>query len=121
MQDTFAQLTRWLGDRDTVLIGWSRILAYLYEIGVRRPNGRHVYQPQVLRWRAAFGFPLLRGTRNRHHSCPPCTTTFAITAWLLSQVDSGQLQLFRLYSPHDLICQSGSRAAPQNPAISAVS
>jgi hypothetical protein len=87
-----------LPERELALIGRARILAWLHSLGLRRPNGGPVSWTMVLRWTRHHGFPLLHGTRNVHHRTPAVSTSFAITAWVLSRLDSGQNHLFRFYS-----------------------
>jgi hypothetical protein len=100
MQDTFDQLTRWHGDRDEILVGWTDILTYLTRIGIRRPNGCRVNDRMLLRWRRDLGFPLCRGTAySSTFKAPPLTSAFAITAWLCSQLSTGEATGFRYYDP----------------------
>jgi hypothetical protein len=76
----------------------------------------------VLRWTRRHGFPLLHGTlifAARARSCrtPSLTTSFATTAWVLSRLDTGQTDLFRVYSRQDQESDEGRRPAfpmPQN-------
>jgi hypothetical protein len=100
-----------LPEREHALVGRDRILAWLHSLGLRRPNGGPVSWTMVLRWARTQGFPILHGTRNAHHRTPALSTTFAITAWLLSRFDSGQHHLFRIYSPPDGTASEGSRPA----------
>jgi hypothetical protein len=113
-----------LPDRDRALIGRDRILAYLHSLGLRRPNGGPISWNQVLRWTREHGFPLLHGTLVFAARAPRCrtpslTTNFAITAWVLSRFDTGQTDLFRVYSRQDQEPGKGRRPAfpmPRNAA-----
>jgi len=96
----YTMLVDQLPERELALIGRARILAWLHSFGLRRPNGGPVSWHQVLRWTRAHGFPLLHGTTNRRFRAPALTTSFAVTAWLLTRFDSGQPNLFRVYSAH---------------------
>jgi hypothetical protein len=104
-----------LPDRDLALLGRDRILTYLHSLGLRRPNGGRVSWHQVLRWRRNHGFPLLHGTANTRFRTPALTTGFAVTAWLLTRFDSGQPDLFRVYSAHEPQDIRGSTPAPALP------
>ena len=106
-----------LPDRELALIGRARILAWLHSLGLRRPNGGPVSWHQVLRWTRQRGFPLLHGTLlfvsgTPRVRTPSLTTTFALTAWVLSRLDSGQTDLFRVYSRQDSHGTEGTRPAP---------
>jgi hypothetical protein len=95
-----------LPDKELALVGRDRILAWLHSLGLRRPNGGPVSWHQVLRWTRHHGFPLLHGSLLYVSRAPRCrtpslTTTYAITAWILSRFDSGQNDLFRVYSRQD--------------------
>jgi hypothetical protein len=100
-----------LPEREHALVGRARILDWLHAFGLRRPNGGPISWTMVLRWARIQSFPLLHGTRNAHHRTPALSTTFAITAWLLSRFDSGEHHLFRIYSPPDGTASEGSRPA----------
>jgi hypothetical protein len=75
-----------LPERELALVGRVAILDCLHRLGVRRPNRGPVSWTMVLRWARTQGFPILHGTRNAHHRTPALSTTFAITAWLLSRL-----------------------------------
>jgi hypothetical protein len=107
----YTMLVDQLPDRELALIGRSCILAWLHSFGLRRPNGGPVSWHQVLRWTRAHGFPLLHGTANARFRTPALTTTFAVTAWLLTRFDSGQPNLFRVYSAHEQQDIGGSAPA----------
>jgi hypothetical protein len=103
-----------LPDRELALVGRDRILAYLHSLGVRRPNGGPVSWHQILRWARHHGLPLLHGTllfvsRIPRVRNPSLTTTFALTGWVLSRLDSGQNDLFRVYSRQDANHTAGTR------------
>jgi len=84
-----AQLVAFLPERDHALIGWPAILGFLDHLQVTRPNGRPVRVHMLRRWRHSLLFPLLNGYRSPYAVTPPASTTFAITAWLLSRRSSG--------------------------------
>jgi hypothetical protein len=86
-----------LPDREQALVGWTNLLAFLHTLGLRRPNGGPVTRRMVLRWARDAGFPLCRGRWFPHYRTPPLTTNFALTAWLLSRVDTSATALFRVY------------------------
>jgi hypothetical protein len=71
--------------RDHALVGWPSILSFLSDLRVCRLNLEPLNHRIVGQWHRDRGFPLLRGNRNGRQRCPPFTTTFAATAWLLSQ------------------------------------
>jgi hypothetical protein len=80
-----------LPDRDHALIGWRAILDYFSTtLQVTRRNGGVLTHRIVLRWVATQGCPLLRGNRHPRYAQPPLTTTFALTAWLLSRRHLGE-------------------------------
>src|SRR5262249_13485879 len=115
----YALLRSQLPDHARALVGRIRILTALHELGVRRPNGGPVSWHQVLRWTRQHGFPLLHGTllfvsRIPRFRTPSLTTSFALTAWVLSRLDSGQNDLFRVYSRQDANHTEGTR--PASPA-----
>jgi hypothetical protein len=93
----YALLRAQLPDRDHALVGWPSILAELDRLGIRRPNGGPLTRRIVMRWARGDGFPLVRGTWLPQRLTPSLTTTFAVTAWMLSRLDTGRG--FRVYGP----------------------
>ena len=89
-----AMLVTQLPDRDRALIGWPSILAYLHRLGLRRLNGRPVSARMVTRWRHAAACPVLGGrwTLGRCYT-PPLSSSFALTAWLLTQLSTDERPL----------------------------
>lgn len=110
----FDMLKAQLPDRDRAIIGWDNLLAYLAQLGVKRPGA--VKDPTyrtVTRWREVHGFPLLRGAYRGPISRAPCITTqFAVTAWLLSRLENGERELFSVNNQKD---SAYLRHRPVNP------
>jgi len=82
-----ALLRAQLPSHDRALIGTPAILAELHRLGIRRPNGGPLTQRILNRWRRDLGFPLLRGYYHAKVAVlsPAFSTTFAVTAWVLSR------------------------------------
>jgi len=80
------QLVTQLPELDRALIGWPAILAQLHRCGLRRLDGRPISVRMVRRWRLAACCPVLAGshTIGRCYT-PPLSTSYALTAWTLSQ------------------------------------
>jgi hypothetical protein len=104
-----------LPERERALVGRDRILGWLHDFGLRRPNGGPISWRMVLRWTRHHGFPLLHGTSNRRYRTPALTTTFACTAWALSRFDSCQRELFRVFSTPEPIATGGIRPRSSPP------
>jgi hypothetical protein len=105
-----------LPEYERALVGRERILTWLHDFGIRRPNGGPVSWHQILRWTRQQGFPLLHGTLIYAARTPRCRTpslssTFAITSWILSRYDTGQTDLFRVYSRQVPEREKGRRPA----------
>jgi hypothetical protein len=100
----YGLLTTYLPQQEAALVGRPAVLAYLHSLGLTRPNGGPITWWMVKRWTRRHDFPLLRATWRPRHRCPCLSTSFAITAWVLSRLDSDQRHLFRV---HSLNPQSG--------------
>ena len=90
-----------LPEYELALTGWDRLLAFLHRLGIRRPNGHTLTRRIVQRWVRSDGFPLVRGTWHPRSRTPCLTTSFAVTAWILSRADTRGL--FRVYDPAQLV------------------
>ena len=89
LQQQYAQLlSRHLPTYDRALVGPAQILANLHGLGIRRLNGDKLTWRIVNSWRVHDGCPILRGNR-RGSRRPQMTTTYALTAWLLSRFHLG--------------------------------
>jgi hypothetical protein len=86
-----------LPEYELALTGWGRLLTFLYRLGIRRPNGHTLTRRIVQRWARTDGFPLVRGTWHPRSRTPCLTTSFAVTAWMLTRADTRSL--FRVYDP----------------------
>lgn len=83
------QLTATLPRFDRALVGQRAILRELQRLGLRRPNGQPVTWRMLCRWRRVEGFPMLAGQRIVGIALTPAlTTTYAVTAWILSRFSS---------------------------------
>ena len=89
-QTIYQSLREQLPEHDKALVGWVRILAHLHALGIRRRNGRPLTRRIVNRWRAHEGCPILRGNRCATYRTHPFTTVYALTAWLLSPLSTGE-------------------------------
>jgi hypothetical protein len=110
-------LTAQLPHLDRALVGRARILAYLHDFGLRQRNGRALSWRMILRWRRDHGFPLVRGVwhpsapTHPASRSPALTTSFAVTAWILTRFSTDSHGLFRVFS-HPPVAQGGGEAAP---------
>ena len=110
-------LTAQLPQLDRALVGRERILAYLHDFGLRQRNGRALNWRMILRWRRDHGFPLVRGVwhpsapSHPASRSPALSTSFAITAWLLSQFSTDSHGLFRVFT-HPAARRSGREIPP---------
>jgi hypothetical protein len=86
-----------LPEYELALSGWDRVLEFLHDLGIRRPNGHTLTRRIVQRWARTDGFPLVRGTWHPRSRTPCLTTSFAVTAWMLTRADTRSL--FRVYDP----------------------
>jgi hypothetical protein len=99
---------------DHPLAGHHAILHFLVDrLWLRRPNGHPISWRMVLRWTRLYGFPLLHGGWHpkRRRTTPSLSTTFAVTAWVLSRFNTAQSDLFRVCIPSDAGIPEGRRAA----------
>jgi len=97
----YATLTSQLPQLDRALVGHDAILRYLHDtLLLRRANHRPITWRIALQWRRDHGLPILRGFTARRYASPALSTTFALTAWTLSQFSSGDYLGLRLSSPH---------------------
>jgi hypothetical protein len=94
---------------EVVLIGQKPIQAYLNRLGLRRRNGQPLTWRMLERWRRIEGLPILRGVRTQSYAGQPVTTSFALTAWVLSRFDS--YDLFRVVYPQQ---HDASEASPRS-------
>lgn len=86
---------------DRALVGHRAILDFLHALHVRRPSGRPLSWRMVRRWRLQEGFPFLPGTslQCRPAAASPMTTTYLVTAWLVSRFSSMDHRAFRVSLP----------------------
>jgi len=97
-----AMLRAQLADREVLLRGRDAIVTHLHDLGLRRPRGSPLTWRSVDRWERNCGFPLLRGSwdangrQGKGWRHMPATSSFAIVAWALSRVSSGERELFSL-------------------------
>jgi hypothetical protein len=71
---------------DRALIGRSEILRTLDGLGIKRPNGQRLSWRIVTKWRARDGLPILATHRQLgRYTSPAWSTSYALTAWLLSR------------------------------------
>jgi hypothetical protein len=89
-------MRRYLPEHERVLVGQHGILSFLQELHLMRPNGGPITWRMVRRWTQAHAFPLLHGAWRPRHRTPPMTTTYAVTAWVLSRQVTDQRDLFRV-------------------------
>jgi hypothetical protein len=87
-------MRRYLPEYERVLIGQWNILAFLQGLHLMPPNGGLITWRMVRRWTQARAFALLHGAWRPRHRTPPMTTTYAVTAWVLSRQDTDQRDLF---------------------------
>src|SRR4029453_11950401 len=96
----YTLLVEQLPQHEAVLIGRDRILDFLCRtLQLRRPGGGEISWRMVQRWARDCGFPLLRGAWRPRHRTPPMTTSFLVSAWVVSRVDTDQRALFRVGKP----------------------
>jgi hypothetical protein len=94
-----------LPDHERALAGRDAILSFLRTLGLTRRNGMPLTWRMILRWHRDLGFPLVRGAwhpNTRTHlpsRSPALTTTYAATAWILSQFSTDSQGLFRVCHP----------------------
>jgi hypothetical protein len=96
-----ALLVAWLPDRDRALSTYRTIISEFTRLGIRRRNGRPLSCRMLERWRCTQGLPLLRGATilNQYQWAPPLTTSYALTAWILSRLQGSDRMLFRVDFP----------------------
>jgi hypothetical protein len=115
-QTLYQTLTAQLPQYERALIGRERILEFLAHLGLTRRNGTRLTWRMVLRWHRDLHFPLIRGVWHPstplHPSSrsPSLTTTYAVTAWVLSQFSTDSQGLFRVGHPPSAEAE-GSRPA----------
>jgi hypothetical protein len=101
----YQTLTAQLPQHERALVGRERILAFLTQLGLTRRNGTPLTWRMVLRWHRDLHFPLVRGVWHPstplHPSSrsPSLTTTYAVTAWVLTQFSTDSQGLFRVGHP----------------------
>ena len=99
MRELYALMREQLPDRDRLLAGQDAILLYLKQFGITQWSKRPVTWTTVRRWARCHGFPLTPGTRWGRNYMSAITTTYAITAWLLSRPYNGHpMRVFQ--EPH---------------------
>jgi hypothetical protein len=101
----YETLTTQLPEYERAIVGRDRILAFLAHLGLTRRNGTYLTWRMILRWHRDLHFPLVRGVWHPktplHPSSrsPSLTTTYAVTAWVLSQFSTDSQGLFRVGHP----------------------
>jgi hypothetical protein len=95
MRGFLTLLREQLPEKEEALVGYDGILDFLRRLRLRRPNGGSITRTMIRRWARDQGFPLLRG--NWRPRTPPFTSTFLVTAWVISRPNTGQRHLFRVY------------------------
>ena len=99
MRELYALMREQLPERDQLLAGQDAILLYLKQFGVTQWSKRPVTWTTVRRWVRWHDFPLTPGTRWGRNYMSAITTTYAITARLLSRPYNGHpMRVFR--EPH---------------------
>ena len=99
---------------DRALVGQVAILNYLHQLGLRRRNGGPLTWRMLLRWRRDHGFPLVRGVwhpsapSHPASRSPALSTSFAITAWLLTRFSTDSHGLFRVFTHPPVAGRTGS-------------
>jgi hypothetical protein len=107
-------LTTQLPHLDRALVGRERILAYLHDFGLRQRNGRALSWRMILRWRRDHGFPVVRGVWHPNapshpaSRSPALSTSFAVTAWILTQFSTDSHGLFRVFTHPTAAERTGS-------------
>jgi hypothetical protein len=114
----YATLVAQLPQYERALVGREAILAELHRLGLRRRNGTPLTWRMILRWRRDLGFPLVRGVWHPHTALhpssrsPALTTTYAVTAWVLSQFSTDSQGMFRVFHPAPSLAQGSRPALP---------
>ena len=98
-QRTYDLLITQLPQHERALIGRYRILAFLTGLGVRQRNGDPLKWNMLRRWKRDLAFPMVRGLWSPRAKSPAVSTTYAVTAWLLSRSSSDERGLFRIHNP----------------------
>lgn len=97
----YRMLVAQLPDRETALVGWPAILAFLHDrLQLCRPSGGRITYRMARRWAREHQLPVLRGTLTASkHLSPALSSTFALTAWTLTQWSSNDRLLFGVTNP----------------------
>jgi hypothetical protein len=100
MRDLYRLLREQRPEAERVLVGHEAILRHLWQLGVTQWSKRPVTWTTVRGWARWHGFPLTPGTRRGRNYMSALTTTYPITAWLLSRPYNGHpMRVFRAPPP----------------------
>jgi hypothetical protein len=98
---------------ERVLAGYPTITDWLWAAGVRNREGHRVDQQTIRRWRRDLNLPMLRGhgmVPGRVKASAPWTTSYALTAWLLSLPHSGGPRMPRIVARRNRRVANRSRS-----------
>jgi hypothetical protein len=96
-----------LPHHDRALIGRHAILAYFHDrLSIRRRNGGPLTWRIVNHWRVHHTCPILRGNWRPQRKSSPFSTTYALTAWVLSTFAADDL--FQIVSAAESSPPAGS-------------